>query len=469
MSCQAPPEIAALIVSHVADDFETLKSVALTCQEFCVLAQSHLFSTICLNGKAESAAVARFEELLKSQTRGAIIAGYIRNLSLLYCVKWFIEDKGDCVRQTEGQHVNVGVENDRKEVGYEDTEELPATCCAIEFIAEHAKYLEAIHLGPFCSDIHIDWYGMPEKVRNALTRLLTNAQEIVLEGVANIPLALLQNLHAVKSLDISDTTLSGEWQRPDVSISILPRPTSLAIHTGTAGAAADENQWWDMCGFLSVLRSQSVMDLSHLTALYLHLLDSPGRNALIRDTISCCANTLQNLRLYIWDEDIYDNNVIDLSQLTSLKSLYLMVNLPNVEDSLLYMAKSVNTITVPDTHLAELHIFIDVSNEHPEWLGDMIRSIRDAGSWATLLNAKLAQILQTWDDTRITFNLPWARERGIITARMTRLFSRVLPDIAVGSTTHDRFTIDGLGVGDLAKPLTLRNEMEFWLAVDGQV
>lgn len=330
MSHQFPPEVAAIIIDYVADDFETLKNVSLSCHDFCLFAQSHLFSTIHLDGHAQHTRLTVFEELLQSRLRGAILASYIKNLSLLFCDDWLATESDDTGPLSERQGSDSEVDTDMEaEVNLEqqqcqdagddaseeveegkveeaeEMEEQPDSFCAIAFISEHAKGLRSIHVGPF-TDMHLDWHETSQQVRDALTCLFKRAQEIVLEGVANIPLTLFRDFHNLKSLDVSGFfALTGIWLWPlPTPTGRVPSLTSLAMHTGSTGTARGEEHWWDMSDLLQVIQRQQLLDLSCLTTLYLQLLDSPGRNSLINGTLSSCADTLQDLRLYIWKNDI---------------------------------------------------------------------------------------------------------------------------------------------------------------------
>src|SRR6266576_6683117 len=177
MSHQFPPEVAAIIIDYVADDFETLKNVSLSCRDFCLFAQSHLFCTIRLNGDAQHARLTVFEELLQSRPRGAILASYIKNLSLLFCDDWLADESDDTGSLTEvnaDMEAEVNLEQQQlhdtgdkasEEVDEgsgkveedEEMEEQPDSFCAIAFISDHAKGLRSIHLGPF-TDMHLDWH-----------------------------------------------------------------------------------------------------------------------------------------------------------------------------------------------------------------------------------------------------------------------------------------------------------------------
>ena len=267
-----------------------------TCQAFCVLVQSHVFSTIYLNGLTQPAKLASFKELLRLQSRGAILTGYMRNLTLLFCDRWFEADEPYNPENKVNGEGEVDVEE------FEDVEEEPGTFCAITFISEHANALRTIHLGPFAAK-HLDWHDTSQQVRGALFRLFKKAEEIVLEGIANIPLTLFRELRNLKSLDDSDIVTPGICPSLLDASCQIPSLTSLAMHTGSNGTARGVEMWPpDMSGLLLVMR-RGIVDLSRLTRLYLHLLDSPGRSLLIKETLSSCADTLQDLRLYMWRED----------------------------------------------------------------------------------------------------------------------------------------------------------------------
>ncbi|KAF8634729.1 hypothetical protein AX15_000743 [Amanita polypyramis BW_CC] len=274
----------------------------------------------------------------------------------------------------------------------------------INFISKHAKNLEVIHLGPF-SDSYLDWFIISEETRVSISRLLANAQEIILEGISNIPMTFMLDIRAVKTLDISDVILSRTF--PVLGKRTLPSPTSLAVHTGISGAAAEEEEWCDMAGFLDTIKRRKVLDFSNLTTLYLHLLNTGDRNSLIREVLYACSKTLQNLRLYIWHEEPRDNRVIRLDHLTSLKSLYLTISMPEMEDALVLLAKTVDTISIPQTHLKELVLLTDLDYPYDDWLEDLpIHLNSEHVPWNYILNAKISQLCQQWDDIRVTLQFP---------------------------------------------------------------
>ncbi|KAF8342517.1 hypothetical protein F5887DRAFT_1076120 [Amanita rubescens] len=495
MSHQFPPEVAAIIIDYVADDFETLKNVSLSCHDFCLFAQSHLFSTIILNGYAQHARLTVFEELLQSRPRGATLASYIKNLSLLFCDDWFADEPDDTGSlpevdtdmeaevNLECRHTSEGVEEGKVEED-EEIEERPDSFCAIAFISEHAKGLRSIHLGPF-TDMRLDWHETSQQVRDALTCLLKRAQEIVLEGVANMPLTLFREFHNLKSLDVSGfISFSGILP----TAGRVPSLTSLAMHTGSNGT-----RWDTMSGLLQVIQRRQLLDLSCLTTLYLQLLDSPGRNALINGTLSSCADTLQDLRLYIW-RDMYGRDVISLAGLNYLRSLYLVVNLPNIQESLLYLARTVETISVPETRLEELMLFLDVEDRDHNWLDDMVSAISATtptpGSWNTTLNAKLSLLYKKRDDTRVTLMLPWPWVETGFNRVVLKFFRDAFPIVTAGNIADGLFKIEGfkskgkliklfiprieriadaLDAGFSGSSLTFRGEEGFLAVINGLV
>ncbi|KAF8329931.1 hypothetical protein F5887DRAFT_103946 [Amanita rubescens] len=475
-----PPEVAAIIIDYLADDFETLKNVSLSCHDFCLFAQSHLFSTISLNGYAQHARLTVFEGLLQSRPRGAILASYIKSLSLLFCEDWLADEPDDTGSLPEvdtdleaevnlecrdtGDKASEGVGEGKVEED-EEIEERPESFCAIAFISEHAKGLRSIHLGPF-TDMRLDWHVTSQQVRDALTCLLKRAQEIVLEDVANMPLTLFGEFHNLKSLDVSGFISFSDilpWPLPTAGR--VPSLTSLAMHTGSIGT-----RWDSMSGLLEVIQRRQLLDLSCLTTLYLQLLDIPGRNALINGTLSSCADTLQDLRLYIW-RDMYGTDVISLAGLNYLRSLYLVVNLPNIQESLLYLARTVETISVPETRLEELMLFLDVDDRDHNWLDDMVSAISATtptpGSWNTMLNAKLSLLYKKRDDTRVTLMLPWPWvETGFIRV-VLKFFRDAFPIVTAGNIADGLFKIEGFKSKGNGSSLTFRSEEGFLAAVNG--
>ena len=321
MSNPIPSEIAAIIVDHAADDTATLKNLALTSPDFCALAQSHIFSTVVINGRSRQDRLGFFEELLMGdQDRGAVIAGYIRHLALFFCDEWFAEvdedqeddqaeggsgeGEGEDKDEGDGQGGGEGpvqspepepAERDEEEdIGDSESEDSPGPevfDTVIAFISAHIKRLHSIHLGPF-SDVLLEWSELSCSTQDAITRLLTSAEGIALEGVANIPVTLFWKLGALKSLELSDVIPSLSFANL-APASSLPAPTSLAIHAGMFAFSPDD--MWDMTSFLHNMTYGGFLDFSHLTTLYLHLIDNPNRNRMIKQLL-VIANRLQSLR-----------------------------------------------------------------------------------------------------------------------------------------------------------------------------
>ena len=106
---------------------------------------------------------------------------------------------------------------------------------------------------------------------------------------------------------------------------------------------------------------------------------------------------------------LYDSNVqavfscdiIDLSALTSLKSLYLVAAARFPVTLLLNLAK---TLTLPETHLKELKLLIDDNLEGKDWTQDGMagEAVDDPKSWRDL-DALITRMLRMHKDTVIDF------------------------------------------------------------------
>lgn len=411
MSYQVPLDVVEIIIDYAAEDVTTLKNLTLTCHNFCMLGQAHIFSTVLLDGSAKRDRLIFFEDLLNGD-RGQIIAGYIKQLYLLFCDDWFAEEE-----EEEDMKLTHELEHGETDYSEQELEQFSefwsmaenntsklAFGTMIEFIAEHARLLRCIHIGPF-SEIHLDWLDISHDVRNAITHLLVCAEEIALEGFVNIPITLFQTLLNVKSLDVAHIipSLSSYAPRRPPPPSI-PSPTSLAIHPGINGFSIDPEDMWDMTSFLRHMTFGTLLDFSNLTTLYLHLLDDPNKYLTIKKLLALCANSLRTLRLYIWEGHNYDNNAIDFSQLPALQSLTLVTDLSGVRSSMKYLSEAINTIGTQQ--LNDLRLAIDKENRLRDWTMELNRVVeRNPDPWEVLLQTKISQILRE-SNVRIAFEFP---------------------------------------------------------------
>ena len=137
-----------------------------------------------------------------------------------------------------------------------------------------------------------------------------------------------------------------------------------------------------------------------------------------------------------------------MARLKYLRSLYLVVNLPNIQESLLYLARTVETINVPETRLEELMLFLDVDDRHHNWLQDMASAISATtptlGSWNTMLNAKLSLLYHKRNDTQVTFKLPWPWVATGFNTVVLDFFRSAFPIATAGNIAYGRFKIEGL-------------------------
>lgn len=98
---------------------------------------------------------------------------------------------------------------------------------------------------------------------------------------------------------------------------------------------------------------------------------------------------------------VFNSDIIDLSAMTSLKSLYLVAAARFPVTLLLNLAK---TITLPETHLKELKLLVDDNLEGKDWTQDGIAGelVDDPKSWRDL-DALITRMLRTHRDTVIDF------------------------------------------------------------------
>ena len=181
-----------------------------------------------------------------------------------------------------------------------------------------------------------------------------------------------------------------------------------------------------------------------------------------------------------------------MAGLKYLRSLYLVVNLQNIQESLLYLARTVETINVPETRLEELMLFLDVDDRSPNWLRDIADAISATtptpGSWNMTLNAKLSLLYKKRDDTRVTFVLPGPWVKTGFDTVVLGFFRDAFPIATSGNIAYGLFKIEGfqskgkliklviprieriadaLDAGFSGSSLTFRSEEEFLAAVNG--
>ncbi|KAF8630479.1 hypothetical protein AX15_002895 [Amanita polypyramis BW_CC] len=377
MQPRFPLEIFQAIIHLLIGDVRTLKKVALVSRDFCGLAQHLLFSDIHLSGTPRK--IKQLKKILLSQPRGERITSAITRLAL-----------ANSFPSCQSPHLT----------GWQ----------TLEYIAEKAQRLRVVHLGPFNGTI--DWSELPTRVQAVLTSLLTQAENIILEGFENFPSSMFQQFRSVTSLDLSDVKLSWTGLKTPCARSL----SSFAMHTGILGTstpAHEDHITQYTSDFLRVLKSKQFFNFSSITTLYLQL-TGPGASQLYREMFSLCKDTLESLRFYIFDDD--EDSVIALSHLRSLKSLYMLIN---IKSPIRCLAKTLNTLTIPRTPLSELRLFIDT---HEPDLADYTSGLvsgridNDDEMWK-MLDRKLVQIFEARNDARVTLQLPARQQWDRVTVR----------------------------------------------------
>ena len=122
--------------------------------------------------------------------------------------------------------------------------------------------------------------------------------------------------------------------------------------------------------------------------------------------------------------------------------------MPDIEDSLLQLAKTVDTINIPQTHVKVLKLFVDTDDRFEDWLDDVTESLSPSEDnpepWNTILNAKISQLCQRWSDAQVSFQLP-SRTTGMTDSDsdINNLLHEALPSFS--ATAHPHFIHQGKG------------------------
>ncbi|KAM6492841.1 hypothetical protein JOM56_010975 [Amanita muscaria] len=412
-----PNEVLASAIGHLEGNRKTLKRVSLASRCLCFLAQELLFSTITIAHSTDIQKLLELEKIFLASPRGENIVLAIRTLSFRNCSNLlYLYDSNDPPLRI------------------------------LQFIADHAKRLRAVHFGPFFREDHLLWNCLSEELKFTLVRLLTMAEKIIIEGVYGVPTLLFPKLGNLKYLDLSGSYLLPDSLKPHSlpSLQSLPSPQSLTLHSGIIGQGSFNAHY-----LFATLR---LLSFSNLRVLYLYTPFAPGRNGLYRDMISLCdCNRLESLRFYIEGDDTVDHNInpiINLGPLTSLRSLYVIVN---VKDSFGCLASIVNTLSLPQTHLKELALSInthDPNLEEDPWLEEMIIEVElHSESWKCL-DSKLAQVFEAWDDTHVVIQFPPVDP--ILNDDVYCFIEDQLPEIS--EHMHRRFHLSDFNFRDIVTP-----------------
>ncbi|KAK2463895.1 hypothetical protein APHAL10511_004067 [Amanita phalloides] len=370
-----------------------LRQISLVSRDVWDMTQRHLFSHIILT--ADKSTRKNNARLLKGP-RGARYGRHVRCLFLFECTSWI-----DKARAAD----------------------------LLELIVERAPNISVLHIGYNAG--YLDWAALPVDQRNLIVHIMFHAKKIMLEGIENFPLQYFRIFGRVETLDLGHIKLAhvptqNTWFLVPIppggqGLPPIPAPTTLAVHTGIVSAAAwpeninsGEND--DTFNTLRGLMTTEMITFSNLTTLYLSsMMKCEAANQLHRAIISQCANTLQELRICVGSSDysrdvrvggnrmilVLDCDIIDLSALKSLKSLYIVAVARYPITLLLNLVK---TIKLQETYLEELKLIVDENLEGEDWSMDAIEgeSEEDPQSWAGLDKA-IYSILKAHKDTVVDF------------------------------------------------------------------
>ncbi|KAF8342523.1 hypothetical protein F5887DRAFT_974602, partial [Amanita rubescens] len=386
------PEIIAKIVEEVAlsgDDRWTdplLRKFTLVSRAVWDMAQRYLFSHIILTDNKRRRK--NNSRLLKGP-RGERLGHHVKCLYLFHSASWIHESKAAKL---------------------------------LSLIDSLCPNITVLHIG--YNSGYLDWAALPRKQKDAIVNVMFTAKKVMLEGIENFPLHYFRVLRSVQTLDIAHIKLGplpaeNSWlpvPAPAGSNGHCPppAPTTLAVHTGIVPAVSwpqeiNSGDGDDTYDTLLALRTWNMISFSNITTLYLSsMMKCESANWLHRNIIAQCANTLETLRLCVCSSDydrdlqfVFSCDIIDLSALTSLKSLYLVAAARFPVTLLLNLAK---TLTLPETHLKELKLLVDDNLEGKDWTqnGMAGEAVDDPKSWRDL-DALITRMLRMHRDTVIDF------------------------------------------------------------------
>ncbi|KAF8309778.1 hypothetical protein F5887DRAFT_1091833 [Amanita rubescens] len=201
-------------------------------------------------------------------------------------------------------------------------------------------------------------------------RVMRQANTVILEGVKNVPLALIYALDYVQCLDLAQIKLAPMTPQDAIAPNTIPRaaPQALSIHTRI------EDDWED-----------NESDGTLRT-------DATGCAQTWKEAIALCKNTLVSLKLTYYPEG--DGELIDLSAMGALRDLDLSVVAHPL--SIMYLVLLLNSLSVPTTHLLKLGLFIDDRNlaREVDWLAVVSRERASLAQYGKIMDAKLYHILK---------------------------------------------------------------------------
>lgn len=168
-------------------------------------------------------------------------------------------------------------------------------------VAERARNLKLVHIG--FNDRYLNWALLPRRVHLMFIRVMRQANTVILEGVKNVPLALIYALEHIRCLDLAQIKLAPMTPQDAIAPNTIPRaaPRALSVHTRF------EDDWNDnesdgTLRTVRTLKDYPGIRFNRLRTLYLDFLGCNGCAKTWKEAIGLCKNTLESLRLNYYPE-----------------------------------------------------------------------------------------------------------------------------------------------------------------------
>ncbi|KAK2462194.1 hypothetical protein APHAL10511_005782 [Amanita phalloides] len=347
-----PNEIIAHIVSFL--DVETLGRVACASKELCALARPCLFSRILVSSEKDLG------------TLDSEIARHVRCARIIH--HFFPPEK------------------------------------VLKPLLEHATQLCSIHISGADTVTWDQYSNVSLTFRKSLLAVLSNVEEVVLDGIACLPASVVRKLRKVKRLETAYFPCFDIDPADKIGFSSRPAPISFAI-SGWIAAMSNYSDPDDR----EALRSLDILDLSDLKRLYLSL-PEPMNSPLIIKILSQCQQTLESLRLHFGGEIVENETteaIVYLSQMKSLQEVYIAAT-PNCGPLFCFSAVVNAILSSLDTRLENMQLIVDAEDE-ADWIDtQMIMRGNNGGpreEWS-VLDGKINELLIMQLKLQVVLRLP---------------------------------------------------------------
>jgi len=168
-------------------------------------------------------------------------------------------------------------------------------------VAERARNLKLVHIG--FNDRYLNWALLPRRVHLMFIRVMRQANTVILEGVKNVPLALIYALEYVQCLDLAQIKLAPMTPQDAIAPNTIPRaaPRALSVHTRIIDDWED-NESDGTLRTVRTLKDYPGIRFSGLRTLHLDYLGCNGCAQTWKEAIALCKNTLVSLKLTYYPE-----------------------------------------------------------------------------------------------------------------------------------------------------------------------